>query len=229
VEIHQYAGSPETTIKMGPTIRPARAGDEPFLAWAMLSASRAHLKRGIWDLLIGADEAGCLDYLRRLAVAEPRSLCHSDSFWVAEYDGQPAAALCGFRFQDGGWTTVADALSGVQRDLLWTPADAAHSHKRMAPVWACFLPDVGADWGIENVATRPEFRGRGLSSALLNHALREGRERGCKLVQITTFIGNEAALSVYQKCRFRFSDEKRCTEVALALGTPGFVRLVREL
>jgi hypothetical protein len=53
-------------------IRPGNVGDAPFLAEVMLSASRAHLARGLWDLIIGADEAGCLDYLRRLAIAEPR-------------------------------------------------------------------------------------------------------------------------------------------------------------
>ena len=40
-----------------------------FWLRVMLSASRAHLARGLWDLIIGADEAGCLDYLRRLALA----------------------------------------------------------------------------------------------------------------------------------------------------------------
>ena len=44
-----------------------------FSAWTMLSGCDLAWH---WDLLIGADETGCLDYLRRLAVAEPRSLCH---------------------------------------------------------------------------------------------------------------------------------------------------------
>ena len=70
--------------------------DAEFLAWVMLSASRSHLTRGLWDLIIGADEAGCLEYLRRLALAEPRSLYHYESFLVAEVAGERAAALCGF-------------------------------------------------------------------------------------------------------------------------------------
>jgi RimJ/RimL family protein N-acetyltransferase len=53
--------------------------------------------------------------------------------------------------------------------------------------------------------------------------------RGRKLAQITTYIGNEAAESVYEKCGFRFSDEKRCAELKRLLGAPGFVRLLREL
>jgi translation initiation factor 4G len=214
---------------MAINIRRGRTDDAEFLAWAMLAASRAHLSRGVWDLLIGADEAGCLDYLRRLALAEPRSLCHYESFLVAEADGQPGAALCCFDVRAGGWATVGEAMAKVQRDLGWTEEDLAASQKRVAPVWACFLPDVGGDWGIENVATRPEYRRRGLANMLIDYTLRQGREHGCRLAQISTFIGNDAAQSVYEKSGFRFSDEKRCSEIASVLNTPGFVRLIREL
>jgi hypothetical protein len=68
-------------------IRQGRQEDANFLAWVMLSASRAHLAHGVWDLIIGGGEATCLDYLRRLAVAEPRSLCHWENFLVADVDG----------------------------------------------------------------------------------------------------------------------------------------------
>jgi ribosomal protein S18 acetylase RimI-like enzyme len=214
---------------MTTSIRRARIDDAEFLAWVMLSASRAHLAQGGWDLFIGADEAACLDYLRRLAVAEPRSLCHYESFLVAEVDGQPGGALSSFEINAGGWATVGEAMANVQRDLGWTERDMACSQERVAPVWACFLPDVGADWGIENVASRSECRRRGLARMLVEHSLREGSERGCKLAQITTYIGNDAALSVYEKSGFRFSDERRCSAMASVLDAPGFVRLIRRL
>ncbi len=141
--------------------------DAEFLAWVTFSASRSHLPRGLWDLIIGADEAGCLDYLRRLAVAEPRSLYHYESFLIAEVDGEPAAALCGF--ETSGWRmgNRGEAMSNVQRDLGWTEADAAASYQRVAPMWAaCMPPDIGADFAIESVATRPEYRRRGLIDLL---------------------------------------------------------------
>src|SRR5579884_1156165 len=125
-------------------VRRAQANDGDFLAWVMLAASRGHLPLGVWDLLIGADEAGCLENLR-LATSEPSSLCHYESFWVADGDEEPAAALCGFEFRTGGWTAVADAMGQVQRDLGWTEVEVAASQKRVAPVWACFLPDAGTD------------------------------------------------------------------------------------
>jgi RimJ/RimL family protein N-acetyltransferase len=52
-----------------------------------------------------------------------------------------------------------------------------------------------------------EFLGWTMLSAS-RESLREGRERGCRLAEIITYIGNEAAQSVYQKSGFRFSDER---------------------
>jgi ribosomal protein S18 acetylase RimI-like enzyme len=214
-------------------IRPANSGDTEFLAAAMLSASRGHLSRGLWDLIIGADEAGCLDYLKRLASAEPRSLYHYESYLIAEVGGYRAAALCGFETGSKSpdtWSIVGDAMSNVRRDLGWTEAQTAASYQRVAPIWtACMPPDVGADFGIENVATVPEYRRRGLIGALIHEILHTASARGCKLAQITTYLGNDAAVSAYEKSGFRILDEKRCTEVQRILGVPGFVRLTREL
>jgi ribosomal protein S18 acetylase RimI-like enzyme len=210
-------------------IRRANSGDAEFLAWVILAASRSHLARGLWDLIIGADQAGCLDYLARLAVAEPRSLYHYESFLVAEVAGEPAAALCGFETR-GAWEIVGDAMSNVQRDLGWTEADGAASYRRVAPVWtACMPPDIGADFAIENVATLPDYRWRGLINALIEVTLRDARERGCRLAQITTYLGNDAAVSTYEKAGFSVLDQKHCPELQKILGVPGFVRLTRDL
>ena len=81
---------------MSVKIRRGKADDADFLARVMMLASRGHLHRGVWDLIAGGSEENCLDYLRRLALAEPVSLCHHSSFIIAEDDGRPAAALCGF-------------------------------------------------------------------------------------------------------------------------------------
>jgi len=210
-------------------IRRGALDDAEFLAWVMFAASRAHLNCGLWDLIIGADEAGCLDYLRRLALADPRSLYHCESFLIAEIDGQRAAALCGFETR-GAWEIVGDAMSNVQRDLGWTEADGAASYQRVGPVWAaCLPPDAGADFAIESVATLPQFRRRGLIGSLIDEVLLKARHVGCELAQITTYIGNDAARLAYEKSGFKVLDEKRCTEVDRILGVPGFVRLTRQL
>ena len=214
---------------MDAKIRPATRADVDFLAWVMLAAARSHVQRGAWDLIVGADDAGCLDYLKRLAVAEPRSLCHYESFLVAEIDGRPAAALCTFKLADGGWAVVAQASSAVQRDLAWTEADLAASQQRFAPMLACFGPDTGADWCIEFVATLPEYRRRGLVHALMQKAIQQGAERGCSLAQITILQGNDAAQAAYEKSGFKVHDERGSAELQAVIGAPGFRRFLRKL
>lgn len=210
-------------------IRHGRKDDADFLAWVMLSASRAHLPRGVWDLIVGGSEEKCLKYLRQLTVAAPRSLCHYESFLIAEVGGQAAAALSGYGMKAAGWALVGQAMSSVQRELGWTESDLSASQQRVAPVWACFLPDIGADWGIESVATRPERRRQGLAYALLDATLQDAAARGAKLAQITTYIGNQSACSAYEKAGFRTRDEKRCSNFESLLGSPGFVRMTRDL
>jgi ribosomal protein S18 acetylase RimI-like enzyme len=213
----------------GVKMRGGTREDADFLAWVMLTASRAHLQRGPWDLIIGSDEAGCLEYLKRLAVAEPRSMCSAESFRIAEVDGAPAAALCGFCPGNDAWVVAGQAMAKVQQDLGWTDGDIARSHERMGPIGSCFPPDAGADWCIDFVATRPRYRRRGLVDALLGDAMRCGLERGATLAQILIFVGNDAAQKAYQKAGFEVHDESCSPEFEAALGAPGFRRLMRKL
>ena len=55
---------------------------------------------------------------------------------------------------------------------------------------------------VNNVAVRPEFRGRGLGSALLRTTLDEARPRNAKIAQLEVRAGNTAAQSLYRSCGF---------------------------
>ena len=213
---------------MSPRIRPGKKEDANFLARVMMLASRGHLQRGVWDLIAGGSENNCLDYLRRLALTEPVSLCHYSSFIVAEHDGRPAAALCGFDPRAGGWQVLADAMKNVQRQLGWTEADEKASADRSAPVWTCTFDTLEGAWVVESVATLPEFRRRGLVDSLMIEILEAGQTRGHRLSQLTILIGNVAAQCAYLKAGFRVLDEKRHPDFEAALGAPGFMRMVRD-
>ena len=43
---------PEQERKLNIQIRPARPGDAEFLAWLILTAGRAHVTRGIWEVIL---------------------------------------------------------------------------------------------------------------------------------------------------------------------------------
>jgi len=191
-------------------------------------ASRGHLPRGVWDLIAGGSEKNCLDYLRRLALTEPVSLCHYSSFIVAEHDGCPAAALCGFDPRAGGWQLLAEAMKQVQREKAGTQADENASAYRTAPVWQCTFDTLEGAWVVESVATAPEFRRRGLAASLMAEVLEMGRARGHRMAQLTILIGNTPAQHAYEKAGFSVMDEKRHRDFEAALGAPGFMRMVRD-
>jgi len=55
---------------------------------------------------------------------------------------------------------------------------------------------------VNNVAIRPEFRGQGLGSALLQTTINQARQRGAKLAQLEVRASNNEAQRLYQKCGF---------------------------
>lgn len=212
---------------MEPVIRRGKTADAAFLAWVMLTASRLG-PQGTWDLVVGGDDDECLEYLRRLALV-PRTLCHCESFVVAEIDGRPVSAVATCRFADGGWAGVGQAMARVQSDLGWSTADVEASRARLAPVLACMPADAGADWCIEFVATLPQYRRRGLVDALMRQAIQRGVVRKCSLAQIQILIGNEPAQSAYEKAGFVVHDDRQSPEFQAVMGSPGFRRLLRKL
>jgi ribosomal protein S18 acetylase RimI-like enzyme len=213
---------------MSVKIRRGTADDADFLARVMMLASRGHLRRGVWDLIAGGSENNCLDYLRRLALSEPVSLCHYSSFLVAEHEGRSAAALCGFDPRDGGWAALNEAMQNVQRQKGWTQEDEKASADRSAPVWHCTFDTLDGAWVVESVATLPEFRRCGLADSLVAEILRNGSDRGNRIAQLTILIGNVAAQRAYAKAGFRVEGEKRHPDFEAVLGAPGFMRMVRE-
>jgi hypothetical protein len=42
-------------------IRPARPEDTEFLVWVILTAGRAHVTRGIWEVILGGTEQNNMD------------------------------------------------------------------------------------------------------------------------------------------------------------------------
>jgi GNAT superfamily N-acetyltransferase len=215
----------------GPTsvrVRPAQVSDAGFLAWAMLAAGRGHLDRGWYDVAFALPEAENLELLRRLALAETQSWWRWDRFLVAETEGRPAAALSAFASSD--YEGSEAALQEAGRGLGWGPPELAAVWTRGAYVFTCAgAPSEGETWVVENVASAPEARGRGLAGALLSAALERGRAAGFGEAQISFFIGNAAAERAYAKAGFALAEERRHPDFEAAVGAPGLRRFVRAI
>ncbi len=179
-------------------------------------------------LLEGPDDRR-LDFLEGLASSDIASFCHYSSFLVAEVESTPAAALCGYDADKDGTAALTLAVASVAAKIGWRDAERDAAAARVAPFFTCAPEEPPHTWIIENVATSPEHRGRGLARSLLQAILGLGRERGYRKAQIAVFIGNDPALRAYLQAGFAFADEKRHPEFQAALGCPGITRLLRDL
>ncbi|MFT4571035.1 MAG: ribosomal protein S18 acetylase RimI-like enzyme [Hyphomicrobiaceae bacterium] len=214
---------------MNVTIREARADDCPFLAWVMLTAARSHRRLCFWDLAFPGPEPQRLDYITAVADLDPSSFTHYSGFLVAEANGQPVAALCGYdpalKGLDGFVASMTTLLE--QRD--WSPDHQRLLSQRIAPAVTCGPEPTEGAWTIEWVATKPEARGKGVARSLLLEILERGRSLGFKKSQIAYLIGNTPASTAYERVGFEYLDEQRDTSFEAAFGSPGIARMLRDL
>jgi len=211
-----------------PLIRPAQPQDAQFIAWATQAANRSHVEKGWFDIALDRPESDCLEFIRRLALTEVRSWWHYSLFLIAEVEGHAAAALCRFRAGDAFPLSVP-AMTEVVRSYGWGDAELEAIWRRGMFAFTCIMPGGDDRWTIENVATRPEYRGQGLVDILIDRALEDGRLRGLRQAQISFLIGNVPAERAYARAGFRFADEKRHPDFEAACGSPGMRRFTRDL
>ena len=210
-------------------LREAREGDAAFLAWVMLTASRSHVERGIWEFIRDQKEAQILPFLERLALSDEVHWCHHSRFLVAEEEGRSAAALCGFDPATHGPHSMQPVVARLMKEFGIQAHEIPDIVKRVSLVETVTPDYADGAWVVENVATDRDFRRRGLVDALLSAMLERGQALGFQRAQIAVFIGNEPARQAYLKAGFQSHDEKRNPEFAAALGFPGMERLLQPL
>ncbi len=211
---------------MGTRILEADKDHAAFIAWVSLAAARSHLPRGFWDFFLDANDAECLRYLEVLAGSSRPHPFHYSTFLVAEVDGRPAAALCGFFEEEHGFREFGGVMAEVDETLGRPPEAARVGMARMADFMSVTPEHPPRAWIVENVATLPAFRRRGLVSQLVGAILERGAARGAPLADIAVFIGNDPAQLAYEKAGFRTVSEKRSAELDRSWGSPG-LRLMR--
>jgi ribosomal protein S18 acetylase RimI-like enzyme len=211
-----------------PANRPARTDDASFIARNILASQRGPLPRGWFDIALGWDEPQCRAFVERIAVAQQPSWWHVSQFIIAEVEGTPAASLCALPAFGTGPAAKA-AIESAAGESGLDASDVAAIFQRGAYTRNCWVQGGEGDWLIEHVATLPEYRGRGLVQALIDHALAAGRAAGFERASISFLIGNEVAERCYAKAGFAFAEEKRDPAFEAITGSPGFRRFTRAM
>jgi ribosomal protein S18 acetylase RimI-like enzyme len=205
----------------------ARPEHAPFIAWVTLAAFRSHLERGFWDFMLPETDAEILRYLEALTTSKAPHFVQLPLFIVAEVDGEPAAALSGYFDEEHGGMRLREGMAeaGEATGMVPGPEEIG----RALTVLHVAPEHVPGVWIVESVATRPEFRRRGLVDALMQEIMERGRKRGATVSDIGVFIGNDSAQRAYQKAGYEVVDEKTHPEFEAVYKTPGIRTLRRAL
>ena len=211
---------------LGVKIVDAREEHVPFITWVQLTAMRSHLEKGVWDFFVGGSEEETLRFLGALATTDARHWGRHEGFIIAEVEGTPAAALTGY-FEaesalDQGVREAAQAIG-------WTDDDVAEGWKRAGTVGLVGTEHAPGAWITENVATKPEFRRRGLVDRLLVEMMERGRSKGATVAEIGVFIGNDSAQRAYEKAGYEVVEEKLHPDFEAVYQCPGVRQLRRTL
>ena len=209
-------------------LRNAGTTDARFLAWLILTAGRAHVKRGIWEVVLGLPEEDCLRFLEALAITKTPHLFHHSCYLLAETESGPASGLGGYDPDLLGYPRLMEALPEVYGKLNKVPPKGMAGGEPPR-ITACIPPALEGAWTIDSVATLPAYRRKGIVDRLLDKVLDLGREKGYRQAQISIYMGNTPAQRAYEKHGFRLLDEWPDPYFEKEIGSPGMARLIRDL
>lgn len=214
---------------MAITIRQAAPEDSRFLAQAILLASRSHLERGPFEIAFRLPVEEILDILEWMTVSDLICNCHFSKFVIAELAGEPVGALSGHDPGEIDLLPLGAALADAVGGLGYDEADLQSATERLEAMRCCLLSAQPGIWVVEWVAVTQAHRGRGIADHLLRNALALGANRSMTRSQVSTYLGNQAAINAYRKAGFGFHRETRDPAFAALLGVPGMVTMVRAL
>ncbi|HKJ15135.1 MAG: GNAT family N-acetyltransferase [Desulfobulbaceae bacterium] len=211
-------------------IRQATQEDAIFLAKNIIIAGRAHVKKGIWEVVLGGTEEECEAFLHHISVTKIPHLFHYSCYLITEIAGiGPIGGLGGYDPRVSGYHALQQAIPEVFKKLNLSKQTFKDSQERSLRILACLPKEIEGAWVIDSVAVLPEHRGKGVAEMLLNKILERGKRQGHLQAQINMYIGNEPALNLYRKFGFEIIEEKRDKYFEENIGSPGMLSLVKDL
>lgn len=210
-------------------VRTAREEDINFLSWVMFTAAKSHLEKCVWETLLDMTPDEVTQFLKRVAVSENTHWCHYTKFLIAEVEGKHAGALCTFDPVAEGTAALSDTILGVAAELGFDDNWINGVLERVILIDAATPKDYPDTWGIENVAVRPEFRGRGIVEALFEHAMRIARASEHEHAQILCLNGNIRAQRAWERQGFELRADYQSNAFQKVFGCPGLKLLAQKL
>ncbi len=201
-------------------IRAATVEDLDFIAWAILESSRAGKKQGVFDLIFSpADDT--TKTLKMLITNEIKTICHYSNFLIAEVDGEPAGALCGYDGYKVSWDQMSLALEGM---------GCQGDYKERISAYLMCEPDIEKNTLVlDFMITKEKFRGLGVVKELVKKVLLNARLKGFRRAQTGIEIGSIETQLAYEKMGFTAKEEKKSNYYLEKFGRAGITSYVMDL
>jgi len=212
------------------TIRSANKEDSHFLAQILYIASRSHLDESPWCKIFDETKERTLVLLSKITQNSALPWSYFSNFWIAEVDGIPAAAMCGFIPAEAKPLMPVDSELGIAKNEFDYSDDHLSAISQRLHIATLGMPDDLPDiWAIESIAVLPEFQGQGLIDHLFKKLFIIGQEKGFKQVQVLCLIGNDCGQRAFERNGFSVLTQKTNHSFNELFGTPGAKLLVRNL
>lgn len=109
-----------------------------------------------------------------------------------------------------GWDAYHTELQSVTNSLMLVARIANSTIEAERPIVGFIVArELADEIHINNVAVKPEFRGRGIGRMLMKTALAWGGERHCRQAVLEVRAGNDRAHQLYRGCGFEVIGRRR--------------------
>lgn len=195
-------------MKVGYSIRKAQLSDSKFLAEAIINAEKSNSDKLSLSTFFNLAEAQVADLIVAMLDEEIEGCEFSiDSYLVAEYSGEPVAAVAGWVEQVSG--EMASALLKSNLIGYVFPVESIQYVKERA----AFIADLIIERSdkslqIEYVYVRSEHRGNALAQSLIQEHEKRSKELlpTIEKAQVQLFSNNVGAKKVYRNLGFEVTN-----------------------
>ena len=188
-------------------VRRAGEADIPFLVEAIMEAEASGSQNISYREIFSLDDSQTKDLLQSILLEEIEGCGLSTSeFLIAETNGEEVACC-------GAWIEGVGGLSSniLKSQLLIEVLGVAKWEMSINNINAVAEINIDRTPGvlqIESVYTRPQYRGKGVSSVLIHEHLLQAAKIGIRSAEIQLMKNNINAIKAYRKAGFACEVEK---------------------
>jgi len=206
-------------------VRRPNKTDIPFLAKAIMEAEASGSQNISYREIFSLNDRELEDLLKSILAEEIQGCGWSPpEFLIAEQNSE--AAACCAAWVEGAGELPSNIIKSQLLIEFLGKEKWENSKDNLNAASEIKIDRTRGILQIESVYTQPQYRGRGLSGALIREHLLQAAKTGTRSAEIQLMKNNRSAIKAYQKAGFTFKSEKGSDNNKIGKLLPYHTRLV---